>query len=929
MFLNGRRAIVSLLCLFAFTSFLPAANDFGYTKEHPLVIVSDWDFRPFEFINAEGQPAGYNVDVLNLILDQLDIPHKFVMQEWHVATEMFKKHDADLIHALYFFYKDAPYVSTHKYINYYNLKVARRANMPPLHSLSDLKQSDTLLVKEDDYAAMALAERGELPFVTEYHSPKDGLTGIRQGLYKYYIWGETPLKHKIQELSLDSIVLDEIDIPAGELRVIGYNEELVNIIDDQYTRLEQAGELQKVCDHWFHPEREHDDTSPIALFILAGLILGAIIVLLLIRLVRRRVNMRIRESSDLGQIMDQVLNMGDYYVVEWDFKSNMLRNKYGDMLPNGSMKPEEFLRRMPPEEAQRLHELNTQLATGVISHFDMNLSFNLGTPEQPVWKNFYGNAIVERENGKPLYVVYTTKDITEEVTEERRIKTIGSKYKKMFDTNLIAMSFYDANGTLLGVNDKMRELCQFEDENVQFFQQTSLFSFPNIKGIYLPGSCEVMYVCLHLDEPQLGLDKYIEFRINPVLDDDGRLVYYIVTSRDVTAERNMYLEQREHDRQLHATDEAIKQYEQQLGYLLNESKIYIWNYRPAENVVNMTRSPGQTQFTETLEEYIQSMAPEARQQAMGAIQSAMEQGQPYNVILPFDHTPLDTEPTWYAVTGVPLYDKDGQLKEYFGLSRNITNFIETQKRLRVETTRAEDSGRLKAAFLANMTHEIRTPLNAIVGFSDVLPMIDNADEKKELIRIIRNNCDMLIRLISDILEASDIDSRPMSIKPSDIDFAQAFNDICQTLEQRVQIPGVAFVKDNPYTTFYTHLDKGRIQQVVTNFVTNAVKYTTKGHIRVGYHEESRVKDGKEKNGLYIYCEDTGAGIPKEKQASVFERFVKLNEFVQGTGLGLAICKSIVERCGGSIGVTSEGAGQGSTFWCWIPCECKSSTISPL
>jgi len=928
MFLNGRRAIVSLLCLFAFTSFLPAANDFGYTKEHPLVIVSDWDFRPFEFINAEGQPAGYNVDVLNLILDQLDIPHKFVMQEWHVATEMFKKHDADLIHALYFFYKDAPYVSTHKYINYYNLKVARRANMPPLHSLSDLKQSDTLLVKEDDYAAMALAERGELPFVTEYHSPKDGLTGIRQGLYKYYIWGETPLRHKIQELSLDSIVLDEIDIPAGELRVIGYNEELVNIIDDQYTRLEQAGELQKVYDHWFHPEREHDDTSPIALFILAGLILGAIIVLLLIRLVRRRVNMRIRESSDLGQIMDQVLNMGDYYVVEWDFKSNMLRNKYGDMLPNGSMKPEEFLRRMPPEEAQRLHDLNKQLATGVISHFDMSLSFNQGTPEQPVWKNFYGNAIVERENGKPLYVVYTTKDITEEVTEERRIKTIGSKYKKMFDTNLIAMSFYDANGTLLGVNDKMRELCQFEDENVQFFQQTSLFSFPNIKGIYLPGSRDVMHVCQHYNEPQVGLDKYIEFRIQPVINDDDELVYYIATNRDITAERNMYIEQRKHDRQLNATSEEIRRYEEQFGFVLEESKMYIWNFRLAENVINMTRTPGQTEFTEPLEEYLQSIRADAREHSTVDIQNAIQQGKPYNTILPFDHTPLDDQPTWYAISGIPIF-KDGQLTSYMGLSRNITELMEAQEKLRVETTRAEDSGRLKAAFLANMTHEIRTPLNAIVGFSDVLPMIDNADEKKELIRIIRNNCDMLIRLISDILEASDIDSRPMSIKPSDIDFAQAFNDICQTLEQRVQIPGVAFVKDNPYTTFYTHLDKGRIQQVVTNFVTNAVKYTTKGHIRVGYHEESRVKDGKEKNGLYIYCEDTGAGIPKEKQASVFERFVKLNEFVQGTGLGLAICKSIVERCGGSIGVTSEGAGQGSTFWCWIPCECKSSTISPL
>ena len=329
----------------------------------------------------------------------------------------------------------------------------------------------------------------------------------------------------------------------------------------------------------------------------------------------------------------------------------------------------------------------------------------------------------------------------------------------------------------------------------------------------------------------------------------------------------------------------------------------------------MTRTPGQTEFSETIEGYLLSVNADARQQAAAEIQNAMQKGQPYNVILPFDHTPLDDQPTWYSVSGIPIINKEGQLTEYFGLSRNITELMQAQEKLRVETAHAEDSGRQKAAFLANMTHEIRTPLNAIVGFSDLLPMVSDANDKKELMRIIRNNCDMLLRLISDILEASDINSRPMSIEPADVDFAQAFDDICQTLEQRVQTPGVRFIKDNPYTTFKTHLDKGRMQQVVTNFVTNAVKYTKQGHIRVGYRKEER--EGKE--GLYIYCEDTGTGIPKDKQASVFERFVKLNEFVQGTGLGLSICKSIAERCGGQIGIDSEGDGHGSTFWIWVPC----------
>ena len=255
--------------------------------------------------------------------------------------------------------------------------------------------------------------------------------------------------------------------------------------------------------------------------------------------------------------------------------------------------------------------------------------------------------------------------------------------------------------------------------------------------------------------------------------------------------------------------------------------------------------------------------------------------------------------------------------------RDITDLMQAQQLLREETSRAQDSGQMKAAFLANMTHEIRTPLNAIVGFSDLLQMVEAPEERQEFIRIIRDNCDMLLRLINDILEASNM-GQSLTIEPSDIDLAATFNDICQILEQRVQEPGVQFLRDNPYQTFPAYQDRGRLQQVLTNFVTNAVKYTHQGHIKVGYCQQARdeqgliCQEGLGQQGLYFYCEDTGAGIPKEKQASVFERFVKLNDFVQGTGLGLSICRAIVEKCGGYIGVNSEGEGHGSTFWFWLP-----------
>ena len=139
--------LLSLLCL-CLASTAEAKEFYSYTEHHPLIIVCDWDFQPFEFLDSDGQPAGYNVEVLDLILNRLNIPHKFVMQEWHEATMMFEHHDADLIHALSYLYNRHPYVTTQKYINYYNLRTARHVNTPPLMYISDLKKGDTILTLE-------------------------------------------------------------------------------------------------------------------------------------------------------------------------------------------------------------------------------------------------------------------------------------------------------------------------------------------------------------------------------------------------------------------------------------------------------------------------------------------------------------------------------------------------------------------------------------------------------------------------------------------------------------------------------------------------------------------------------------------------------------------------------------------------------------
>ena len=862
-------------CLCCLGCMLPANAQLSreYTADRPLTIVSDWEFPPYEFRNDRGEPDGYNVEVLDLILKRLEIPHKFVMQEWYLCTRTFENREADLIHALSYMYKKRPYVMTQNMITYYPLRSVRRKSQEPLTRISQLSRGDTLMLKNNDYAALRIKQERDSSFKVEYRSPKEALTAIRNGRNSHYIWGEIPLKMKIKEYALDSLVLDEIDIPAGELRIIGYDKEIIEAIDDTYARLEQSGELQAIHDKWFYPERIHNDSSPIAVLILVGAIIAIIIIFLLSRLIRNRVRAAINRTTDVNNMMSQALKMGNLYVTEYDVATDSYRNIYGNILPEGGLTHNEFMNRLPAEDHNDFLRHNTALILGETNLWTFTRRLNLGSEIEPDWHYLQGDAIVEKEDGKTRYVIYSMKDITQEVNEERINSETGNKYMKVFESNLIAMSFYGKDGKLIDLNE-------------------------------------------------IGIDKHIEIRLLPILDESGELRFFVVTARDVTAEREMYLELRKHEAEIHSTNEEISRYESQLNYLLENSQMFIWSYSPENDMITISRSAHKNEYQVTPEQFFEGIDGDP-QEKRNDIKKHMQEGKTYNAILHFNHTHLEKHPVWYSISGVPTFDNEGHLTSYFGFSRNITKLMDIQQQLKEETARAEDSGKMKSAFLANMTHEIRTPLNAIVGFSDLLPVVETAEERMEFIRIIRNNCDMLMRLINDILEASNI-GQALAIQPVECDMSKVFDDICQSLAQRVQEPGVSFVKDNPYATCITTLDKGRIQQVLTNFVTNAVKYTHEGYIKVGYHWDRRIpKDGTEAcDGLVFYCLDTGAGIPKEKQASVFERFVKLNDFVQGTGLGLSICQAIADRCNGFIGVTSEGEGHGSSFWLWIPCERK-------
>ncbi len=903
--MTRKRFFTLLLALLSLTATIAAPqgrHGRPYTEADPLVMVCDWDFLPYE-VNKNGNPSGYCVEVMDAILNNLKIPHRFEMRDWTKAINTFESGQADLIHALNVVYNQPPYYQTKTFMNFYKIEVAYRDDTKPLRSLRQLTSEDTIVVKNNDYAAIYLNQQEYRPYHIKYANPHDALTALSNGEIKYFLWGGMALRQVIRELALDNVQTCDVDIPTGELHIIGTDQQLINNIDEEFTRMTQAGELEVISDKWFHPERIHDNTPRYVFFIIGLVVILILAFMILSHLLRQRIKKSSTRTKDLGNIMTQALSMGNFYVTEHNLATGQISNVYGNLLPENGMDIEDFTEKIAVKDRPRIRSANGYLLKNPKKPYNIEFMWN--------GRQLKGNAVAEMEDRQLTHIISIVKDITREVEEETANNELGNRYLKIFHTNIIAMSFYDTNGMLIDLNERMKELCEFDEKREAFFRNTSMFDTNMLKGDFDRTSKHSFHVCQHMYYPEIGINKYLDFRIRPVYDEQDRFLYYVVTSRDITAEREMDLEQRKHEREIQKINKRLNRYEQELNYLLKSGNMYVWSMSFDTMEIIFSRSLSSYDYKASFQQYQNFLFEDERENSLSTFAKLKETRQPFNVMHHFKASPESDQPQWYAISGTPVIEEDGQCTGFFGILRNMNDLMDAQERLKKERRRAEASGTMKSAFLANMTHEIRTPLNAIVGFSDLLQIIDDPTDRKEFIRIIRNNCDMLLRLINDILEASGT-GQTLTITPTDVDFSQVFDDICQTLEQRVQEPGVAFLKENPYPTLQTTLDKGRIQQVITNFVTNAVKYTHEGHIKVGYR--------KQDEGLYIYCEDTGAGIPKDKQVSVFERFVKLNDFVQGTGLGLSICKTIAERCNGRIGVFSEGEGKGSTFWIWIPCK---------
>ena len=629
-----------------------------------------------------------------------------------------------------------------------------------------------------------------------------------------------------------------------------------------------------------------------------------IIGLILNRITLYSIRKNTERAKDIATIMQHTLNENNY-VIRLNLKTRLASNLFGNFLSGDGISYEESLDYIHPDDKHIYMAFMNRLVKGAKAA-ECTFRWDRSTKEHKHdWRYLRDVGIVEfdaEDKNKPINFYCTLYDQTEQVLQEKEELELTDRYRKLFEQSIVGQAFFDKEGRLLTTNKKLREILKFEGDEDPFYYRYPIFNIPDFRFITYKDERDDLYFCTRTIIFERHVDCYTEIRLHPIFN-NKQLEMFTLYIRDITQEREQYHQYKKNEAQIQRTNNEIEEYENELKYLMENVEMRFFRASFIKREIIFYKEMSVAEKKMTFDELTESVLELPFKKEGKTIDEYFSKQQTMLLNTKPFFVKEGQKPEWHFVDCIPFFNKEGKLIGTYGVVRNISKLIEKQELLKEETERANQSGLRKSAFLANMSHEIRTPLNAIVGFSEVLHMLGTDEERAQIINVINNNCEMLL------------ESGGIKVEPAKTDFAKSFNSMAISLKNRVQNPAIEFISESPYPTFITTIDDGRIQQVVTNFVTNAIKYTKNGHIKIGYKKEAR----HDTDGLYIYCEDTGAGIPKEHQKKVFDRFVKLNDFVQGTGLGLSICHELTQRMGGAIRLKSV-EDKGTTVWFSIPCK---------
>ena len=527
--------------------------------------------------------------------------------------------------------------------------------------------------------------------------------------------------------------------------------------------------------------------------------------------------------------------------------------------------------------------------------------------------------------GEATKLLGVQRDVTAEQEKKDNTNKLMMRYHTVFNSSQVDMLYYDKDGLLTNLNDTACKSFDIPNKEAlikekHYFKENAFFNnidFTKIDHTYMSSIIDIEEydTTRHWTTKSGKTGKiYYEASVNTVHNEQGELEGVYIAGRNISEMVDSFHKQQEGAIALKKAIQHIQEYIDNINYALRISNVRMVDYNPQTYTFTLSNTIDKSNLRLSQLRCIRLAMPRYRRAVSSAL-NRMDHLTPHAIEQTIETEIRDEKRRQIALlfNMVPILDKDDKIEHYFGLCREMTDMLETERLLAIETKKAQEAELLKESFLTNMSYEIRTPLNSVLGFAELFEIEHDEADEPIFVEEIKRNTNTLLLLINDILYLSRIDADMVEFKHEDYDFAELFHSYCQMGWVSVR-PEVRTSVEGPYEHLIINGDGEHLGKAIQMLCANAARFTQKGTIRAKY--EYRREE------LVVIIEDTGDGIDPETLPKVFERFVRdKDERLCGTGLDLPIIEALIKKMGGSIELNSE-LGKGTTAWLFLPCHAK-------
>ena len=891
-----------------------------FTEEHPLVYEDAWDLWPYAFLNENGEAVGYNIDLLKMLCKELDIPYVIKLKPTQDALNDLKNGHADLMCGMdaHFHNEYASYSKT--VIQIFTHSVLHQKIDPvKIKTVEDLA-NHRVIVHKGSFSHHLMINHGWGNNAVAYDDMQEAVQKAHLSKEYQIVWNTLSLQYLIRKFKYSDMELTPVNVQHGEYKFMSNNQHLLDQLDSVYTLLNSRGSLQPIQNKWFYPD--HVDTGiPTWIWKVVGVMLALVVATLVYyvvyRLRERKVKRTITRSNDR---LSLILRTSHVRIWLYDIATNTITrlDESGQKL-KAPMKSDVFDHQIITEDFDQLAATIQKMIINNENEAELQVRVKAEDSSELRHLNIIVSVLHRNKEGRPTTLIGTSGDVTAERLRQIQVKENLVRYQAIFNAGMVDTVAYDANGTVMNMNEiaasvieggrftvydhqvNLRDVLRMDDLDLEHLEQT------------------IMTLMYKTTENQSEAtrqffqhDKFYELQLVPYRDSEGHLQLIFGTGRDVTENVNAYTQMQHNTMLLQKANDEVSSYIRNTNFVLHNSGVRMVDYSPKTHTLTIYRGIRQHEYELTQTRCLALTHDESKrvtQRILNTMDNLSRSALNATV-----HTTLRSkngQPLYLYLSFIPIINSEGDIESYFGMCRDISEIKATEQALAVKTQKAQEVETIKNAFLRNMSYEIRTPLASVVGFAELFQQEHTPEEESLFIQEIKENSSQLLKLINDILFLSRLDAEMIEIKKQPIDFAAFFGARCETAWLNLKQEGVTYQADIPYHKLVIDVDAQHIGIIIDQIIANAAQHTTAGLVRARFDYTGE--------GLVMAFMDTGCGIPTEKLNHIFERFTGSTS--RGTGLGMPICHELTRQMGGKITIKSE-EGKGTIVWVTIPCQCS-------